>query len=178
VRTISEEIVHEGKHFKLIYETVEIEGKIRVWEYVKRKDGTRTIAVDQNGNILLTREYRHELQAEDWRLPGGRLNYESEPLEKAAQREFEEETGFIADNWEYLWSTTPDSTVRYCRHFFLATGLAKGKKEPEEGTNITAHWTPFPQAYEMAMRGDIREEISALAIIRLFFEINKGLRKI
>ncbi|HJR07314.1 MAG TPA: NUDIX hydrolase [Pyrinomonadaceae bacterium] len=168
MRTISEEIIHEGKHFKVIHETVEIEGKIRVWEYVKRKDGTRTIAIDQNNNILLTREYRHELRAEDWRLPGGRLDDESEPIAEAAKREFREETGFIADKWEYLWSTTPESTVRYFRHFFLATELKQGQSEPEEGTKITVHWIPLPQAYEMALRGDIKEEIAALAIIRFF----------
>jgi 8-oxo-dGTP pyrophosphatase MutT (NUDIX family) len=179
VRTISEKVVFEGKHFKVIHQTVEVEpGEIRLWEYVKRKDGTRTIAIDRNNNVLLTREYRHELEAEDWRLPGGRLDDENEPTVEAAKREFEEEAGFVAEKWEYLWTTTLDSTVRYCRHFFLATGLKQGQSQPEEGTKIEVHWLPIQKACEMAWSGQIREEISALAILRVQRELEAGLRSI
>lgn len=42
------------------------------WERVVRAPGVRIILDDQNsGKILLTREFRHELDGYDYRLPGG-----------------------------------------------------------------------------------------------------------
>ena len=42
------------------------------WERVVRAPGVRIIFDDQNsGTILLTREFRHELDGYDYRLPGG-----------------------------------------------------------------------------------------------------------
>ena len=147
---------------------------IETHEYVYRKDGTRTLAINAEQRILLTKEYRYELKAHDWRVPGGRLNDESEPIVEAAKREFREETGFIADNWEFLWTTTLESTIRYQRHFFLATNVSLKQASRDEGERITVHWFPLQEAYEMAMKGEIREEISALAIARVVFELNNG----
>ena len=177
MNSTNERMVWQGIHFKAFQEEVEVEkGIIKTFEYVYRKDGTRTIAINDDKEILLTKEYRYELEADDWRIPGGRLNDENEPRVEAAKREFREETGFVAENWEFLWTTTLESTVRYQRHFFLATNLVLDKHLRDEGERITVHWIPFLEAYEMAMKGEIREEISALAIARLHFEINEGFR--
>lgn len=172
-------LVWQGIHFKAYQEKVEVEkGVIKTFEYVYRKDGTRTIAINNDKEVLLTKEYRYELEGDDWRVPGGRLNDEKEPIVKAAKREFQEETGFIAENWEFLWTTTLESTVRYQRHFFLATKLKSDKSLRDEGERLTVHWIPLQEAFVMAMKGEIREEISALAIARLYFEINEGIRNL
>jgi ADP-ribose pyrophosphatase len=170
-------IVWQGIHFQAYQYKVEVEsGVLKTFEYVYRKDGTRTIAINDKKEILLTKEYRYELEADDWRVPGGRLNDENEPIVEAAKREFIEETGFIAENWKFLWTTTLESTVRYQRHFFLATKLKLDIHQRDEGERITVHWVPFQDAYKLAMKGEIREEISALAVARLNFEFNEGIR--
>lgn len=168
-------LISEHIHFSIYQKEEEVsEGVFETHEYVHRKDGTRIIAIDSDNNVLLTYENRYELKAYDWRVPGGRLDYENEPIVEAAKREFRQETGFTAENWEFLWTTTLESTVRYQRHFFLATKNLKfvgyERDIGEEGT--TVHWIPLERANEMALTGQIREEISALAIARLFFELN------
>jgi 8-oxo-dGTP pyrophosphatase MutT (NUDIX family) len=164
-------------HFSIYQEEKEISpGVFETHEYVRRRDGTRTIAIDSDNNILLTYEFRYELNGYDWRVPGGRLDYDDEPIIGAAQREFVQETGFVAENWEFLWTTTLDSTVRYQRHFFLATKLQLVGSSRDLGEKIDVHWIPLEKANEMALIGKINEEISALAIARLFFEIKEGRR--
>lgn len=161
------DVAWQGRHFRVMHEVVEIEpGKKRTFEFVWRLDGTRTLAVDDQNNILLTREYRHELQDYDWRLPGGKLDFEGENITEAAKRELLEETGVAALNWEYLWSTTPDATVRFKRHFLLATNVKIGHQRLSEGEKIEVTWLPIMQAKNMALNGTIREEISALSILR------------
>lgn len=167
-------LIAEYRHFRVYHEKVTIEGIEKTFEYVWRRDGTRTIAINQDSEILLTKEFRFELQREDWRIPGGRLDDENEPIIDAAKREFKEETGYTAKNWSYLWSSTPDSTVRYQRHFLLASDLTEGETSFDLGEEISAHWIPIDKVVEMAIKGGISEEISALSIIRLCYQIKEG----
>jgi 8-oxo-dGTP pyrophosphatase MutT (NUDIX family) len=158
-------VVFEGRHFRVVREEVRLERGIETFEYVWRIDGARIVARD-GGRVLLTREYRHEIGGYDWRLPGGKLDREETPLQ-GAEREFREETGFYGGSWQYLWSTTPDSTVRYRRHFFLVTSPSAGPDAPDPGEDLSAHWLPVATACEYALNGQVREEISALAILRI-----------
>lgn len=162
----SYEEVFRGRNFVVRQHSVEVsKGHVEVHEYVWRTDGTRMIAID-DGRVLLTHEYRHELGEFDWRIPGGKVD-PGEPLDGAARREFREEAGYEAAEVRFLWATTPDSTVRYQRHFFLATGLTEVKTAHEPGEELTVHWIPFDDACKKAIDGEIREEISALALLRL-----------
>jgi ADP-ribose pyrophosphatase len=162
--------VWEGIHFKAFHETVEVlPGKISTFEYVWRIDGTRSIVINESDQILLTREYRHELKDYDWRLPGGKLDYVDEPVVKAASRELKEETGITAKNWRYLWATSPDATVRFRRHFLLATEITMGDQSLGEGEKISLSWFCNKEIEEMALTGQIKEEISALAVLRYMY---------
>jgi len=178
MKPANHKVIWQGIHFQAIQYQEEVEpGVFKTFEYVSRKDGTRTIAINENDEVLLSYEKRFELEgAYDWRIPGGRLNDEKEPIIDAAKREFKEETGYIAENWIFLWTSTPDSTVKYQRHFFLATKLKFTEASRDPGELIEIHWIPFEKANEMALRGEIREEISALALLRLFFESKNGSR--
>jgi ADP-ribose pyrophosphatase len=159
--------VWEGKHFKAYHETIEIApGKTAVFEYVWRIDGTRSIVINEAGEILLTREYRHELKDYDWRLPGGKLDRVDENIVDAASRELREETGVTAKTWEYLWATAPDATVRFQRHFLLATDISVGTQNLDEGENISLSWFSRSNVVRMALEGQIREEISAFSLLR------------
>ena len=166
-------VVWKGTHFSIYHENVVVQDdRIVSFEYVWRRDGTRTIAINRENQILLTYEYRTELAKKDWRLPGGKLNDENEDVELAARREFEEETGYTAKSWKYLWSSNLDATVRFQRHFFLATELIPGSPSREVGEDIEVHWFPLKAAYEMALSAEIAEDISSLSIIKLYHQLN------
>ncbi len=173
-------LISEHLHFRIYQEDkINKSGILETHEYVSRKDGTRTIGLDENNNIVLNYEYRYEKEAYDWRVPGGRLDHDNEPVLEAAQREFRQEAGYVSANWQFLWTTSLDSTVRYQRHFFLATNLQWVGTERDSGEFGTeTHLVPLEKANEMALNGDIEEEISALAIARLFHEIKSGKRNI
>jgi 8-oxo-dGTP pyrophosphatase MutT (NUDIX family) len=159
--------VWEGIHFKAYHESVEVvPGKKNIFEFVWRIDGTRSIVLNKSKEILLTREFRHELQDYDWRLPGGKLDYVDEPIIQAASRELKEETGITAREWRYLWATSPDATVRFKRHFLVASDIVMGPQNLDVGEKISLSWFSRGVAKEMALTGQVREEISALSILR------------
>jgi len=84
---------------------------IRVREdKVIRPDGTRgiygvvetgnsvlLIVINSNGKILLNKQFRYTTQMDSWEFPTGAVE-KGESLVDAAQRELQEETGFIAKN--------------------------------------------------------------------------------
>jgi len=159
--------VFHGRNFVVYRHKVDLPtGESQEHEYLWRTDGARIIAFDEQGQVLLTREYRHELKEWDWRVPGGKVDPGETPKE-AAHREFREETGFKAANLHFLWGTTPDSTVRYRRYFFLAKDLSEVGASRDDGEQMSVHWVPLDRAAEMALEGEIKEEISALALLRV-----------
>ena len=166
------EEVFRGRNFSVRQERVELAGgRVEVHEHVWRTDGARIVAIDERDRVLLTHEFRHELGERDWRIPGGKIDPGESP-EEAARREFREEAGFAAKTMRFLWPTTPDSTVRYRRFFFLASELEEVGAEHEAGEDLTIHWVDLDEACEKALRGEIREEISALALLRIRYDLD------
>jgi 8-oxo-dGTP pyrophosphatase MutT (NUDIX family) len=155
-----------GKKFKVFGQNVkEKDGTESLHTWVWRRDGVRIIAVDARGRMLLQREFRYELDGYDWKLPGGKLDRD-ESIEAAASRELREETGVSANTWIRLSSTIPDSSVRFQRHFFVATGLTMGAPNRDNGEAISVHWVTADEARKRALDGSVQEEIAALAILR------------
>ena len=68
---------------------------------LESNDAANIIALTRNEQVLLARQYRFGTQTISLEIPGGFVD-EGEEHQQAAQRELEEETGFTADEWEYL----------------------------------------------------------------------------
>ena len=84
-------------------------GKMAKREIVRHVGAAAVAAVDSEGRILLVRQYRAPLGDMLWEIPAGKLDAKDEPTLLAAQRELEEETGYVARNWTLLTDliTTP-----------------------------------------------------------------------
>ena len=77
------------------------------WEYVGRARGIKAaviVAIDEDGHLLLVEQYRVPLGRACLELPAGLIGDEAqdEPIETAAARELEEETGYRAGRIELL----------------------------------------------------------------------------
>jgi len=114
----------DGRIFDVIEETVRLPSGLEQKLQVVDHDGAVAIAaLDDNGALLLVRQYRHAAGAWMLELPAGRLEPDEEPL-PAARRELEEETGYAARSWEVLSTFYP--APGFCSEFmtvFLARGL-------------------------------------------------------
>jgi len=163
-------VVFRGRWFAVEQSPVVMpNGRTVVMEWVTRPDGVRVIARRDDGDVLITDEYREELGRRDFRLPGGKVEGAHTPLE-AARGELLEETGFEAAEWTYLGATQAFTMVRYRLHYFLAEGLsaASGAPEHDEGEDISVCWFSPDEARAMALDGRIGEDLSALQILRLW----------
>ena len=127
------------------------------WEYVRRVNANGAVmivAVTEDGELLLVEEYRVPLHALTIGLPAGISGDEGEESTlQSARRELEEETGYWADAWTYLFTgpSSPGLTTEMVS-FYLAEGLhqiSEGGGVAHE--NITVHRIPLPLVHGWLM---------------------------
>lgn len=99
------------------------------WEYVRRitgRDAVIVLPVLESGHVLLVEQYRIPVGGRVIEFPAGLVGDvdDGEPLQNAAERELEEETGYRAHRLELLASgpSTPGLADEIV-HIFLARGL-------------------------------------------------------
>ena len=92
---------------------------------IESNDWVNVIALTDDNNILLERQYRHGLARICVELPAGSVDDGETPLQ-AAKRELLEETGYTAREWEYYGKYAPNaSAMTNYSHTFIARGVKK-----------------------------------------------------
>jgi ADP-ribose pyrophosphatase len=153
------ETIYEGRVFTIIRDEVEhVSGYTSVREVVRHNGGAVVVALFDDGDVLLVRQFRYPMQRKIFELPAGKLQAGEDP-EACAARELEEETGWRAGKLEHLTSLM--STPGFCNevlHVYLATGLAPGEQQLEEGEeNLEIHRVPLARAINMCQIGEIAD---------------------
>ncbi len=98
------------------------------------------IPVDEEGRVLLVRQFRLPAGRAIWELPAGRVNPGETPLQ-AARRELLEETGYRARRWRKLLSFYPTpGYVTERMHLFVARDLQAGRARPDDDERIRCRW--------------------------------------
>ncbi|MFK0123590.1 NUDIX domain-containing protein [Streptomyces nigra] len=176
-----ERITYRGKLIEVVEQDVSVSGQQKVFELARRGPGTRLI-FDSGDRILLTTEYRHELDRYDLRLPGGKVfdtlpQYEEflrtggpevSVAQEAACREAAEEVGLKPLKVRHLATSVCGATVQWDLHYFAVSRwdeLPQGQ-QLEAGEDISASWYAKRDVVEAALNGRISEERSALQLLR------------
>lgn len=88
-------------------------------------DWVNVIAIDEDGNFVLERQYRHGLGKTCFEIPAGVIEKGETPLE-AARRELQEETGYGEGEWSEIMTISGNaSTTSNLSHCFVAKGVKK-----------------------------------------------------
>lgn len=148
------------------------DGQQGIYGVVHFKNTAIGILAVENNFIYLVGQYRYPLEQYSWEIPEGGCADGEAPLE-AARRELEEETGLRASRWEKLGEAHLSNSVSDERAiWFLATDLRQHEDRPEGTEQIQVRRIAFPDAVAMALRGEIKDALSLLAI--LHYQIQGG----
>jgi ADP-ribose pyrophosphatase len=122
------------------------------------------IPVDQNGDLLFVRQYRHAAAQDLLELPAGTLEMGEPPAECAA-REIREETGFAAGELEEIgrFYLAPGYSTEFMV-VFLATQLSHSPLQADADEFLQLERLPVGRALEMAEHGEVPDAKSLAAL--------------
>lgn len=148
---LGRELVHRGAIIDYYQDTIRVaNGNIVKWDLIDHKGAAAVVAVQDDGRLLMVRQYRNALDRETLEIPAGGLNSVDEPTEIAAARELEEETGYVAGKLELL--LTLRTTVAFCNEkidVYLATDLKKGRQHLDEDEFLNAESHDLDELIDM-----------------------------
>lgn len=139
-------------------------------EIVRHSGSAVMMARDDQGRILLVRQFRLPARRMLWELPAGRLDRDETPL-AAAKRELVEETGYRARRWRRLISFYP--SPGYCDEVmtvFLAEQLDPGQARPEDDESIESRWFTMAELERMIRRGQIADGKTLVGFLLLRYQ--------
>lgn len=157
----------QGRVIQVNVERVRLpNGNVADLEIIHHPGGAAVVAVDDQQQICLLRQFRHAANGWLWELPAGKIDHREPPLQ-TAHRELEEEAGVTATQWDSLGDLVSSPGVfTEVIHLFLATGLQAVPAKPEEHEVLEIHWKPLTEALRMAQDGEIRDGKSLVGIFR------------
>ncbi len=126
------------------------------------------VALDNDHNVMLIREYSAGTESYELSLPKGLIEH-GETVFDAANRELKEETGFGAENIQFLTEmTVSPGYMSYRIQVVLAMDLYSEKLEGDEPEPIEVIPTSLEQAIYLANSDEITEAraIAALYMAR------------
>jgi ADP-ribose pyrophosphatase len=158
--------IHEGLICNLREDTVELSnGRSALREIVEHDPVVAIVPLDENGDVILVRQYRLAAGEALLEVPAGLVD-PGEALEAAAQRELREETGCRAANLRRLagFFVSPGFCTEFI-HVYLATGLSESPLDGDEDEDIRVERMPLVEAVRLVEEGAIKDAKSVVGIL-------------
>ena len=164
---LGRELIHKGAIIDYYQDTIRVSnGNVVKWDLIDHKGAAAVVAVQDDGRLLMVRQYRNALDRETLEIPAGGLNSVDEPTDVAAARELEEETGYVAGKLELL--LTLRTTVAFCNEkidIYLATDLKPGKQHLDEDEFLNAESYDLEELVQMIYDCKIQDGKTVSAIL-------------
>ncbi|MEO3780065.1 NUDIX hydrolase [Micromonospora sp. B11E3] len=153
---------YAGKIFSVVTDEVTMPGGgTSARDYVRHVGAVAVVALDDAGQVVLVRQYRHPVGRRLWELPAGLMDVSGEDLAAAAARELAEEADLTAGSIDVLVDlhSSPgfsDEVVRV----FLARDLAdvpvdQRHERSEEEADLQVVRVDLDEAVRMVLDGEI-----------------------
>ena len=156
---VSTETIFEGKIITVLKDEVTLpNGKLASREVVRHPGGVAILALDDEYNAYLVRQYRYPMEMELLELPAGKLDMDGEDSMNAAARELSEETGLIAGELLYLgYILASPGFCDEALHMYVAQDLTQEECHPDEDEFVEVCKMPFDELVARILAGQITD---------------------
>jgi ADP-ribose pyrophosphatase len=156
----------ESKWYNVRQDDIRLpDGQSFQYHVVEHPGSVMVVPLLNDGRVVMERIYRWPLRKWMLECPSGGVDGDS--AEQAARRELEEETGYRAHDLEALGNfAASDGYSDERLHLFLARGVERaGDPKPEATEVIQTELHAFEDLHASALRGEIEDAPTALAIL-------------
>jgi 8-oxo-dGTP pyrophosphatase MutT (NUDIX family) len=168
-RQVGERVIHDGRVVSMRVGTFEApDGQLVEREIVRHPGAVSAVAVDDEGRVVLVRQYRAALDIELLELPAGKLDAPGEDPLACVRRELVEEVGLEARTWEPLVSI--HHSPGFCDevgHVFLARDLhtVDHDRQGVEEEWMTVSWHALADAPRMIAAGEVTDAKTVVGLL-------------
>ncbi len=134
------------------------------------------IPLTRDRQVVMIRQYRHGIRDFTLEIPGGLVESKDSP-QSAAERELNEETGYLGDNVYYLGSVHPNPAIQnnVC-YTYLASNVEKVKKQClDEKEDIETVLYPLQEIPDLIRNGYITHSLVQTGFLQYFLHSGKEL---
>ena len=148
--------IYTGQVVRFNLEQVDLpNGQTCELEIVHHPGGVAVVAINEQQQICLLRQYRHAAGGWLWEIPAGKTEANEAP-EYTARRELEEESGMRAGTIRYLGKTvTSPAICTEVIQLYLAEQLTHVEVNHQVDEVIEIHWFSLAQVQQMICQGEI-----------------------
>lgn len=137
-------------------------------------DWVNVIAITEDGQFVMERQYRHGLGKTCFEIPAGVIEKGETPLE-AAKRELMEETGYGEGEWKEIMSVSGNSsTTNNISHCFVAKCVKKiGTQNLDSTEDLEVMLLDRSQVWDLMVNDQVKQALMAAPLWRFFAENQK-----
>lgn len=165
-RVVDSMDIFEGKVVNLKVDTIELrDGHAYKREIVYHNGAVAVIALDEDDNIFLVKQYRAGAQKHLLEIPAGGLE-PGEEREECARRELQEEIGYFPDELVELggFYVAASYNTEYIT-IYLARNLRPSQLEGDIDEYIDIEKAPFNDVLSMALRGELEDSKTIIGML-------------
>jgi ADP-ribose pyrophosphatase len=163
---MTRQIVHVGRKIKVAVDTsTAADGSTVRRDVILHPGAVVILPVLDADHVVLLRNHRFAIGETLWEVPAGTVE-PGEPLQRCAERELAEETGYTAAKWRglgYLYASP--GVLDEKLHLFVAEELTPGQARPEPGEQLHPVTVRLDEAVRMCLAGEIKDAKTVTALL-------------
>ncbi|GMQ64500.1 NUDIX hydrolase [Vallitalea sp. AN17-2] len=158
IKRLDRKEVFNGKRVRLVIDKLKMPNDKEVnWELITHPGAAAVIPVDNDGNIIMVRQYRNAADDYVLEIPAGGVE-EGEDPSICAKRELEEETGYKSDNIEYLLKFYSSIGITdEMISIYVATDLQESQQNLDDDEYVTIEKYKLEKLIDMIYSGQITD---------------------
>jgi ADP-ribose pyrophosphatase len=173
---LKSEVLMKGRAFAIRRDYLKTpDGRETKFEIIEHGGSVVIIPIDEHGNMLLVRQYRHATGGDLLELPAGTLDDDEDPKICAA-REIREEIGMAAGVLTKLgdFYLAPGYSTEFMV-VYLATDLSHDPLDADDDEFLSVESVPIAEAFKLAERGEVPDAKSLAALFLVKPHLEKWL---
>jgi len=173
-KKLASQQIYQGHAVNIHVDTVEkANGKKTTRDVVEHSDCVAVVALDEQDNIILVRQFRHAVDRFLLEIPAGGIDPGEEPID-SVRRELQEEIGYFPRKIDKLggFYSIPGYGTEYL-HCFVATDLVPSRLMAEDTDDIELARISPDEIPRLIASGEICDG-KTIAALLMFLFIRQG----